>query len=192
MKALENPSYTLTQLLDAGKAMELSKSQAASIEDKQSVNKLSRNNGSHGQGNRTRNANSKQDGADLGRSRSVDQRSRDRKSSRNNNDNRKSSGKCRNCGRDYPHPGGKTACPAYQTICRGCGKSNHFEAVCRSKDKGESRSARRSTVNKVNDDDSSDENEAYIFTLSTEPTSKDQPLFQINIHGTPVTVMADS
>ena len=39
-KALENPLYTLTQLLDAGKAMELSKTQAANIEDKQSVNKL--------------------------------------------------------------------------------------------------------------------------------------------------------
>ena len=39
-KALENPSYTLTQLLNAGKAMELSKAQAANIEDKQSVNKL--------------------------------------------------------------------------------------------------------------------------------------------------------
>ena len=40
-KVLENPSYTLTQLLDAGKAMELSKTQAATIEDKKSVNKLS-------------------------------------------------------------------------------------------------------------------------------------------------------
>ena len=40
-EALENPSYTLTQLLDAGKATELSKAQAANIEDKQSVRKLS-------------------------------------------------------------------------------------------------------------------------------------------------------
>jgi len=44
-KALENPSYTLAQLLDAGNAMELSKTQAANIEEKQSVNKLSSRNG---------------------------------------------------------------------------------------------------------------------------------------------------
>ena len=41
--------------------------------------------------------------------------------------------KCRNCGKGYPHPGGKTSCPAYGKSCRGCGKQNHFEAVCRSK-----------------------------------------------------------
>ena len=38
-EALENLSYTLTQLLDVGKAMELSKAQATNIEDKQSVHK---------------------------------------------------------------------------------------------------------------------------------------------------------
>ena len=32
-KALENPSYTLTQLLDAGRAMELSQKQAADLEE---------------------------------------------------------------------------------------------------------------------------------------------------------------
>ena len=40
-KALENPSYTLTQLLDAGRAMELSQKQAANIEGSQTVNRLS-------------------------------------------------------------------------------------------------------------------------------------------------------
>ena len=42
MKALQNPDLTLTQLLDAGKAMEMSKSQADNIEGKQDVNKLSK------------------------------------------------------------------------------------------------------------------------------------------------------
>ena len=42
MKALQNPDLTLTQLLDAGKAMEMSKSQANNIEGKQDVNKLSK------------------------------------------------------------------------------------------------------------------------------------------------------
>ena len=42
MKALQNPELTLIQLLDAGKAMEMSKSQAETIEEKQNINKLSR------------------------------------------------------------------------------------------------------------------------------------------------------
>ncbi|KAK2557480.1 hypothetical protein P5673_020220 [Acropora cervicornis] len=53
-KALENPSYTLTQLLDAGKAMELSKAQAANIEDKQSVHKLSSYSGNRSRRTKTR------------------------------------------------------------------------------------------------------------------------------------------
>ena len=44
MKALQSPDLTLTQLQDAGKAMEMSKSQAENIEGKQDVNKLSRTN----------------------------------------------------------------------------------------------------------------------------------------------------
>ena len=46
-KALENSSDTLTQLLDAGEAMVLSKAQA-NIEDLQSVEKLSSRGSSRG------------------------------------------------------------------------------------------------------------------------------------------------
>ena len=59
-KALESPSYTLTQLLDAGQAMELSETQAANIEDKQSVNKLSSSSGNRSRRGRNNNANSNQ------------------------------------------------------------------------------------------------------------------------------------
>ena len=38
-KALENPSYTLTQLLDTGRAMELSQKQVANREESQTINK---------------------------------------------------------------------------------------------------------------------------------------------------------
>ena len=83
-KALENPSHTLTQLLDAGQAMaKLSKTQAANIEDKQSVNKLSTCRGNRSPRNRHNYANSNQDGR-----RPVNKESL----------SRKSSAKCRNCG----------------------------------------------------------------------------------------------
>ena len=162
--------------------MELSKTQAANIEEKQSVNKLSSRNGNRSRWDRN---NSNQDGG-----RPVDKKSRIRKSRNKSRQNRKPSAKCQNCGGDYPHPRGKTFCPAYQTTCRGCGKLNHFEAVCRSKGKRSSRNAPR-PINKVSEEESSDEDEAYTFSLSTK-TLNDQPLFRIKVHDTPIMIMADS
>ena len=60
-----------------------------------------------------------------------------------------------------------------------------------SKSKAESRSVRHSNINQVAEDESSDEDEVYT-SLNMNPTSKDQPLFQIKVHDTPVTVTADS
>ena len=39
---------------------------------------------------------------------------------------------CRNCGKDYPHFGGRMNCPAFGTTCRSCGKANHWSNCCRS------------------------------------------------------------
>lgn len=105
-------------------------------------------------------------------------------------ENRKPSAKCQNCGRDYPHPRGKTFCPAYQTTCRGCGKLNHFEAGCRSKGNRSRKNAPR-PVNKVSEEESSDKDEAYTFSLSTK-TLNDQPLLRIKVHDTPIMILADS
>ena len=63
--------------------------------------------------------------------------------------------------------------------------------MCKSKDKGETSNTRRSTVHKVSEEDSSDEDDVYTFFLRTK-TLKDQPIFKIKVHGTSVTVMADS
>lgn len=128
--------------------MELFKTQVASIEDKQSVIKLSQN-------TRIRNANSKQNGSSPGNSHPVDLKLHDQKLS----------GKCRNYGKNYPHPSGKTACPTYQ-------------AVYESKSKGENRNAGHSNINKVAEGKSSNEDEMYTFTLNIKPTSKDQPLIR--------------
>lgn len=185
-KALENPSYTLTQLLDAGRAMELSQKQAANIEGSQTVNRLSLQGGYRNQRNWSAKAGTNKDAGCV-----TDKKSRNRKSRGDGHEIRKSRDKCRNCRGDYPHPGGKTSCPAYQDTSRGCAKLKHFEAVCRSKGKGSNRNKRRPTVNKVSEDESSDEGEVYTFSLSTK-TLKDQPLFKIKVHEMPVTIMADS
>jgi len=43
----------------------------------------------------------------------------------------------------------------------------------------------------VSEEESSDEDEAYTFSLSTK-TLNDQPLFRIKVHDTPIMIMADS
>ena len=43
---------------------------------------------------------------------------------------------CFYCGGSYPHPGGKTSCPAFGKECRGCGRTGHFKEVCRAKHTG--------------------------------------------------------
>ena len=101
-KALERPELSLSQLLDIGKAMELSKLQAANIEDKQEALKVSKV-----ISNRGRNRHSYKQNQDGGRA-IQNPKTRHRKLGQQEVSNRKSQGKCRNCGRDYPHQGGKT------------------------------------------------------------------------------------
>ena len=110
--------------------MELSKAQSANIEEKQTVSKLSTRGRSRRRTNGSSNTKSNNYGGGP-----VDRKSRPRNSSTNNQANQVSNPRCWNCGGDYPHAGGKTSCPAYQDTYRGCGKLNHFKAVCRSKKK---------------------------------------------------------
>ena len=45
----------------------------------------------------------------------------------------KSKNRCRGFGRSYPHPGGRTCCPAYNKNCHECNGLHHFAKFCRSK-----------------------------------------------------------
>lgn len=68
---------------------------------------------------------------------------------------------------------------------------NHFEAMCRSKDKGELSNAHSSKLHRVSEEESSGEDAGYTFSLSTKAL-KDQPFFKIKVQGTPVAIIADS
>ncbi len=98
----------------------------------------------------------------------------------------------RTVGRGMENPG-----PAYGKSCRGCGKQNHFEAVCRSKNPNktnELNNRKRDVQNLVDEHSSSDESDdiAYTFSVNSAGKTKSQPMFQIIIHDTPLTIMADS
>ena len=89
MKALQNPDLTLTQLLDAGKAMEMSKTQAENIEGKQEINKMS---GKYSKNIKNSQRSRKQQGG------LVDRKS-NYSTSRDRNNAPEEKCKCRNCGK---------------------------------------------------------------------------------------------
>ena len=186
MKALENPQLTLAQLLAAGKAIELSKMQADKLEEKPGVNALTQgaNNPRQNYRNRrTRWSNQKQDGGHAARQGKPHEKKPQARSGL------KSNSTCGHCGRDYPHPGGVTACPAYGKKCRCCGKLNHFHAVCRSKSKNQTEEHKSPNIRAIEEENSSSEDE-YTFKLNSGKPK--QPLFDVKICDTPYTVMADS
>jgi hypothetical protein len=103
-RALTDTSLTLQQLIDLGRSMEASDRQTKAIEGGMSSVAIS--------GDTT-----------------VAQIS---STPKHYDQQLPTSGKCRNCGKDYPHHGGRTSCPAYGTTCRSCGKQNHWSKCCRS------------------------------------------------------------
>ena len=96
---------TLDNLLAAARAMELSSAQAAVIEEERKVNRI----GKPGKYSARRQEKVPQ-GTDGG-----------------------SSKVCYSCGGDFPHKGGRKACPAFGLKCDNCGRYNHLTKMCKSK-----------------------------------------------------------
>ena len=66
--------------------------------------------------------------------------------------------KCRNCGREYPHPGGKKQkCPAKGMQCHNFKKFDHFASVCRGQKKED--------VHALNQHEESDSDD-YVFSVT--------------------------
>ena len=63
------------------------------------------------------------------------------------------SGKCKNCGYEHAHK----RCPAFNKRCNGCGKWNHFESVCQSKQ------IHKKNVHDVDLDDDEADTEPYVI-----------------------------
>ena len=112
-RALTDAALTLQQLIDLGRSMEMSERHTKLIEGGPSDAVV--DNTSVAQVNRMRERGS------------GNWRATTRAPS--------ASAVCRNCGKSYPHPGGKTSCPAWGTQCRGCLKDHHWIKCCRSRGK---------------------------------------------------------
>ena len=72
---------------------------------------------------------------------------------------------CNNCGKQHP----RNKCPAYGTLCRKCGKANHWQSVCRSSKWKQFIQGRKLAFKKSihTIEDRGDEDNDEILTIST-------------------------
>lgn len=183
--ALKDYKLTLQELLDTGRALEMSETHARGMETMQSQ---------------------KENPVHAIQSRKTSRQFKKGKAA-NEKQNHDS---CYNCGGQFPHDGGQMSCPARGKTCRTCGKNNHFEKVCRSRNKetgNHSGSApqlpapqrQKTRVYQIEtedgytqkDESQSDSDDEYVYIVCSlqRPT---QPHTQVTIQNTPVDVIIDS
>ncbi|XP_044166850.1 uncharacterized protein K02A2.6-like [Acropora millepora] len=154
----------LTHLLKAGRALELSETQAKEVEsDKTTVNVVNDKRKSEKRSKR---------GKGCRRERHSGSRSGLHKESRKFDE----ATKCRNCGGTYPH---KDLCPARNKKCTSCGKLNHFAKVCRT--------VPPDSVKRVTEEEGTDDDD-YVYAIG----EKKQPMCRLEIDGEYLEMMLDS
>ena len=145
----------LSALLKAGRALELSETQAKEVEsDKTTVNVVK---------DKKKNERRSKKGKGRRREQHNESRSGSQKESRTSND----ASKCRNCGGAYPH---KDSCPARNKKCTSCGKLNHFAKVCRT--------VPPDSVKRVTEEEGTDDDD-YVYAVG----EKKQPMCRLEIDG---------
>jgi len=180
-------NLSLKDLLNAGKAFELSEIQANDVErsdSKSDVNTVSRGRSRNRQGGSRNHAKSKYRN-------SSKNRGEKNHSDQQNSQNTSQKKNCYYCGGDYPHSG---KCPARGKKCGACGVLNHFARVCRNKQKGDGGSDRVQYVG----NDGVDTDDEYLYTvgndmfINTAMSHNRMPVKNINISGENVPVIIDS
>lgn len=118
--------------------------------------------------------------------------------------------KCRNCGKEWPHPGGQKNCPARGKSCSTCDKPNHFSSVCRSKPvphakprfrrQNSKRHGRKHRIHNLegtegsesdSDHQDSEQQEHYVY-MSRNRMMNAMPFFEVSVNGKSINVLADS
>ena len=106
-RALTDAAMTLHAMIDLGRSMEMSERQSKAIEGKPSESQTTSDE-------------------------SVNRVNRKPFFKNRKPSEPSKSDVCRNCGKAYPHPGGRSGCPAFSTACRSCLKIGHWQKMCRS------------------------------------------------------------
>lgn len=178
----------LKDLLDAGRAFEVSEMQASRVEDDSCtkpapVNAIHRQQEDSSYNHQSR---GRSRGKTLNRRRSQS-RNRSQSAGKANASNTQT--QCGYCGYNLPH---KKSCPAKGKSCNYCGKMGHFTSVCQSR----LRKQRKQEVRNVRVE-SPDTDDEYIYSVSLtvigQVNSRDSlPIREIALNGLSVPVMIDS
>ena len=188
-----NKDWTLTKLIETGRAMELSKIQAAAMEQvllHDKVNQLSVSNSKP-----TVCTTSKNSQQSHYRGRGKKQNSYKKFSAPTT----KHLSVCRNCGHEWPHTHGRTSCPAYGKECGKCHRQNHFALYCMSsaKKSATGQHSHRYHTNALalpqNDssDNRNDSNDSYLY-VRKDTNNSDCPMFNVTVNDHQMIMMADS
>ena len=106
--------------------------------------------------------------------------------------NRRQTGKCRNCGYTWPHT--KSPCPAQGKQCNTCGKNNHFSKVCRAKQfPPKQRPSQGKNIRQISHASAPPQSESedeYLFTLTTKKNKS--PAVEVKINNCPVQMILDT
>eukprot|EP00795_Rhopilema_esculentum_P007975 gene7975-13874_t len=106
--------------------------------------------------------------------------------------NRRPTGKCRNCGYTWPHT--KSPCPAQGKQCNTCGKNNHFSKVCRAKQfppkQRPSQGKNIRQISQASAPPQSESDDEYLFTLTTKKNKS--PAVEVKINNCPVQMILDT
>ncbi len=167
IKALSEPTWDLNKVLSVGRAMELSEEQAADIERAEhAVNRVA---------------------ARPSRAPKQKHKAHTRQKPQRQNPKKK----CWNCGRDWPHEGGQTNCPAFGKTCSKCGKQNHFSSECRSRNEHvRSVDKHCDQVDETEDDtESESESEQSAFQIRSKVKS---PETYVDINGIRIKMIVDT
>ena len=194
-RALTDAAMTLHAMIDLGRSMEMSERQSKAIEGKPSESQTTSDE-------------------------SVNRVNRKPFFKNRKPSEPSKSDVCRNCGKAYPHPGGRSGCPAFSTACRSCLKIGHWQKMCRStgstvptqrkpssygepRDKpqasaagrGRGQGQSRQYVRRVDEaaqqqESDSDSDDQYVFTVA-QPQPR-QPTVNTTMQGTKVKFIIDS
>ncbi|XP_064475331.1 uncharacterized protein K02A2.6-like [Ornithodoros turicata] len=161
--ALRETDVTLDKVLATGRSLENAEVQATSIENpaqSHSVQKIETKKGTHS----TRPKNKARD--------------------------KRRTERCTGCGGSWPHPNGKTTCPAWGATCLKCHKRNHFARWCRSTAEGTATIQSLTTSSKPQSSLRQASSEESVFHVQS--VINNLPVITVIVNKTPVDFFLDT
>ena len=133
-----------------------------------------------------------------------------RKQESSHSRNQPADSKCGHCGRSYPHEGGRESCPAFKQRCHNCGTVGHYAKLCRkpqanshgqNRGQGRGRSSSRghgrpsrvhNQLHNLDVTEVDNHDDDYLYTVDTEKTKNNKPMFLVQLNGVPTKMLGDS